>query len=144
MFHEAGAGGAREAPDGHDWLEVTALTPLELEPVELLVAPELVELVASDEVPVPGELEVVVAAAGVADWVTELRASAGSWPVTSTTVMSIHTARNRATDPPITRARIRRTRARRSSLNLMPSCLVMAAASSRAIATACERRKKTV
>ena len=40
--------------------------------------------------------------------------------------MSIHTARNRATDPPITRARILRTRARRSSLNLMPSCLVMA------------------
>jgi hypothetical protein len=125
VFREAGAGGAREAPDGHDWLEVTALTPLEPEPVELLVAPELVELVASDEAPVPDELE-VVAAAGVADWVTAVRASAGSWPLTSTTVMSIHTARNRATDPPITRARIRRTRARRSALNLMPSCLVMA------------------
>jgi hypothetical protein len=126
----------RERADGHDWLEVTELTPPEPEPVELLVAPELVEpvellaapapvelLVASEPVEL-GELEVVVA--GVAARVAVLRASAGSCPVTSTTVMSIHTARNSAIDPPITRARILRTRARRSSLSLSPSCLVMA------------------
>ncbi len=116
------AGGAREAPDRHDWLEVTALTPSDPDPVEVLVAPELLELVASDASPElvePVELEMV--AAGVAVWVTALRASAGSWPVTSTTVMSIHTAKNRATDPPTTRARILRTRAWRASLSLSPS-----------------------
>jgi hypothetical protein len=55
-----------------------------------------------------------------------LRANAGSWPVTSTTVITIHTARKSATDPPMTRARILRTRARRACLILMPSSLVMA------------------
>jgi hypothetical protein len=40
-------------------------------------------------------------------------------------VINIHTARNSATDPPMTRARILRTRARRASLILMPSSLVM-------------------
>jgi hypothetical protein len=34
--------------NAHDWLEVTGLTPLELEPVALLVAPELVEPVELD------------------------------------------------------------------------------------------------
>jgi hypothetical protein len=135
----ARAGGEGKAPDGHDWLEVTALAPLDPCPVEVLLAPELVEPVELELVePVelegvePAELEVVapveleVAAAGLADTVTDLRASAGSWPVTSTTVMSSHTAKNSATDPPITRARILRTRAWRACLNLSPSSLVMA------------------
>jgi hypothetical protein len=126
----------RERADGHDWLEVTELAPLEPEPVELLVAPELVEPVELLVAPKPVELlvapkpveldELGVVVAGVVAWVTALRASAGSCPVTSTTVMSIHTARNSAIDPPITLARILRTRARRSALSLSPSCLVMA------------------
>ena len=152
----AGSGGAPERADGgHDWLEVAELKPPDPDPVGLLVAPELVEPVELDDppeseepvelddppeseepaeldVPVPASELVVgddveVAVTGVAAWVSVLRASAGSCPVTSTTVMSIHTAKNRAIDPPITRARIRRTRARRSSLSLSPSCLVMAA-----------------
>ena len=162
VLRAAGSGGAREGPDAHDWLEVTELTPLDPEPVDELVAPELVEPVESDEPVEPVESEElelvpaltdpvepvepldVVVTAGVAAWVCVLRASAGSWPVTSTTVMSIHSARNRATDPPITRARILRTRARRASLSLIPSSLVMARESSRPIARACEARKKTV
>jgi hypothetical protein len=111
---------------------VTELAVPEPEPVELLVAPELVDPVESDEpvelaVPVePVELVEPVVVAAVAVGVSVLRASAGSCPVTSTTVMSIHTAKNSATDPPITRARILRTRARRASLSLIPSSLVMA------------------
>jgi hypothetical protein len=117
-----GTGAERKRPDAHDWLEVTELTPPE-EPVELLVAPELVETVALDEV--VSLLPEVVVVTGVAAWVSVLRASAGSWPVTSTTVMSSHAARNRATEPPMTRARILRTRARRGSLILVASSLVM-------------------
>jgi hypothetical protein len=114
---------------------VTGLSPLEdepaEEPVELLVAPGLVDAVALVEpaaTPVLVLVVVPVAALVVAvvdAWVC-VRASAGSWPVTSTTVITIHTARNSATEPPMTRARILRTRARRASLILMPSCLVMA------------------
>ncbi len=160
VLRAAGSGGAREGADAHDWLEVTELTPLEPEPVDVLVAPELLEPVESDELVEPVESEEppelvsaltdplepldVVVTAGVDAWVSVLRASAGSWPVTSTTVMSIHTARNSATDPPITRARILRTRARRASLSLIPSSLVMSTESNRAIARACEARKKTV
>jgi hypothetical protein len=152
VLRALGCGGARKRPDGHDWLEVTELVlpdpEPEPEPVEVLVAPELVEPVESDEPVEPDDpvvpddpldplepvepLEVVAPVApvellfvAVAAWVTVLRASAGSCPVTSTTVMSIHTARNSATDPPITRARTLRTRARRASLSLIPSCLVM-------------------
>lgn len=95
------------------------------EPAELDVPVELEVPVAASELVVGDDVEVAVT--GVAACVSVLRASAGSCPVTSTTVMSIHTAKNRAIDPPITRARIRRTRARRSSLSLSPSCLVMAA-----------------
>jgi hypothetical protein len=109
---------------------VTGLSPLEdepaEEPVELLVAPGLVDAVALVE-PAATPVLVLVAALVVAvvdAWVC-VRASAGSWPVTSTTVITIHTARNSATEPPMTRARILRTRARRASLILMPSCLVM-------------------
>jgi hypothetical protein len=40
-------------------------------------------------------------------------------------VITIHTAKNRAIEPPMTRVRILRTRARRASLILMPSSLVM-------------------
>ena len=139
---------------------MTELTPLEPEPVDVLVAPELLEPVESDELAEPVESEEplelvsaltdplepldVVVTAGVDAWVSVLRASAGSWPVTSTTVMSIHTARNSATDPPITRARILRTRALRASLSLIPSSLVMSTESIRPIARACEARKKTV
>jgi hypothetical protein len=136
---EAGAGAERERPDAHDWLEVTGLSPLEDEPVELLVAPELVDAVALVEPAVlPVVVPVVVApavelvVAAVAAWVCVLRASAGSWPVTSTTVITIHTARNSATEPPMTRARILRTRALRASLILMPSSLVMAVSIRRA------------
>jgi hypothetical protein len=133
VLRRVAAGGAREGPDAHDWLEVTELTLPEPEPVDVLVAPELVEPVESDdplevaEPADPVEVEVVapLVVPAVAAWVTVLRASAGSCPVTSTTVMSIHTAKKRATDPPITRARILRTRARRTSLSLMPSSLVM-------------------
>lgn len=141
---------------------MTPLAPLELlEPVELLTAPVLPELVAlpvpvsepvdsseldelselplevaeSSEAP---ELVVVVAAVEV---VAVLRASAGSWPVMSTTAISDHTAMNNATEPPITRARIVRTRARRASLILMPSSLVMGPGSDRCVAAACEVRK---
>jgi hypothetical protein len=149
LLRASGRGGAREGPNGHDWLEVTELAlpdpDPDPEPVDVLVAPELVVPVESDEPVEPVEVvapvepdepvEVVAPVApvdpvellfvAVAAWVTVLRASAGSCPVTSTTVMSIHNARNRATDPPITRARILRTRARRASLSLIPSCLVM-------------------
>ncbi len=114
-----------ECPGAHDWLEVAALTLPEDAPVELLVAPELVEPVVALD-PEPPVLVALVVVAGTAAWVAVLRASAGSWPVTSTTVINIHTARNSATDPPMTRARILRTRARRACLILMPSCLVMA------------------
>jgi hypothetical protein len=96
-------------------------------PVELLVAPELVELLVAPELVEPVEPvagEVAVAAAVVTVWV--LAASAGSCPVTSTTVMRSQTAMKSATDPPTTRARRRRTRARRASLSLSPSSLVMA------------------
>jgi hypothetical protein len=108
---------------------VTGLSPLEDEPVELLVAPELVDAVALVEPAAAPVVELVVVpallVAAVAVWVCVLRASAGSWPVTSTIVINIHTARNSATDPPMTRPRILRTRARRASLILMPSSLVM-------------------
>jgi hypothetical protein len=130
VLRRAWSGGAREGPNGgHDWLEVTELAPLGLDPVEVLVAPELVEPVALETPPKPGVAEVVVAevvVAGVAAVVSVLRASAGSCPVTSTTVMRIQTAKNNAIDPPTTRARILRTRSRRCSLSLSPSCLVMA------------------
>jgi hypothetical protein len=128
-------GPERERPDAHDWLEVTELSPLEDEPVELLVAPELVEGVALVEPALAPVVEplvapllepLVAAVAAVVAWLCVLRASAGSWPVTSTMVINIHTARNSATEPPMTRARILRTRARRASLILIPSSLVMA------------------
>ena len=96
------------------------------------MAPELVDAVALVEPAAAPVVELVVVpvaalvVAAVAAWVCVLRASAGSWPVTSTTVINIHTARNSATEPPMTRARILRTRARRASLILMPSSLVMA------------------
>jgi hypothetical protein len=144
----ARAGVTHESTDGHDWPEVTPLTPAEPEPVDELVAPELVDPVelalVAPELVEPVELVVAVAVAGVAACVTALRASAGSCPVTNTTVMSIHTAKNSAIDPPITRARILRTRARRASLSLSPSFLVMSAESGRAIAGPCEPRKKSV
>jgi hypothetical protein len=89
--------------NAHDWLEVTGLTPLELEPVALLVAPELVEPVELDPPlepleplepveaePLPEPVEPVaplvpvvpvvraLVVAVVADWVSVLRARAGS------------------------------------------------------------------
>lgn len=137
----------RESPRAHDWLEVTALSPLEPvellapleapEPVELvapLEPPELVELVEPVEpveavvpeplLPEPLVAEVVgveVVAAAV------LLASAGSCPVISTTAINAQTAMNSATEPPTTRARSILTRARRASLIFIPSCLVMGA-----------------
>ncbi|MGZ4167139.1 MAG: hypothetical protein ACXVR1_11270 [Solirubrobacteraceae bacterium] len=101
-----------------------------LEPVDTDALPEPVDAelpAAVDPVPVAPLVPLLMAlvAAVVDDWAGVLRARAGSWPVTSTTVITIHTAKNRATEPPITRARILRTRARRASLILMPSTLVM-------------------
>ena len=124
---------------GHDWLEVTALPALEPAPVDELVAPELPELVDVVEVPAPvavvasselpepavSPVAVVVPVSAATLTVVVLRASAGSWPVISTTAINDHTARNRATDPPTTRERIIRTRAWRACRILIPSSLVM-------------------
>jgi hypothetical protein len=86
----ARTGPPREGPDTHDWLEVTELTPLEpepeLEPVDVLAAPELAapELaepeLAAPELAEPEPVEVVepVVVVVAADWVRDLRASAGS------------------------------------------------------------------
>jgi hypothetical protein len=91
----ARTGPPREGPDTHDWLEVTELTPLEpepeLEPVDVLAAPELAapelaepELAAPElaapELAEPEPVEVVepVVVVVAADWVRDLRASAGS------------------------------------------------------------------
>ena len=116
---------------------VGLVEPLALEPLELVVG--LVE--PADAVPVVAELPepaevLLVVVAWPEDWVSVLRASAGSWPVTSTTVISTHTVRNRATDPATTRVRIMRTRARRASLILIPSSLVMDAQSRGGVAVA--------
>jgi hypothetical protein len=122
------AGGERVQAVGHDWLEVTALPALELEPepVEELVAPTLPELVELPElvVVVVGVVVAVVVPTAVLTVAVRL-ASAGSWPVMSTTAMSDHTARKSATEPPTTRERIIRTRARRCARILFPSSLVM-------------------
>jgi hypothetical protein len=102
---ETGLGDEREGANAHDWLEVTGLTPLEPEPVELLVAPELVAPVELDAplesleplepveaevppepvdpvlveplAPLPPALTLLVVAV-VADLVSVLRARAGS------------------------------------------------------------------
>jgi hypothetical protein len=82
--------------DGHDWLVVTLLAPALLAPA--LVAPLVV-------------VEPVLVLA-----VAVLRASAGSWPVTSTTAISAQAAMNRVTAPAAIRRRIiliRAVRARR-------------------------------
>jgi hypothetical protein len=93
----------------HDCLVVTLLTaldPLELfetlEPLELLATLEPVELV---EVSEPLETVAVLC-----------DASAGSWPLTSSTAISAHVARNSATAPVATRRLIVRVRARRACL----------------------------
>jgi hypothetical protein len=94
---------------------------LELEPeleleVEVEVEPE----------PVEPELLVVVVVLGVeatvvADEPVEaLRASAGSWPDTSTIVIISQAATNSATAPEITRRRILRARAARSARSAWP------------------------
>jgi hypothetical protein len=57
--------------------------------------------------------------------VATFRASAGSCPVIRTTAISDQTAKNRATEHPMARLRIRRTRARRISLIRMASEEVM-------------------
>jgi len=100
---------------------VTLLTvppelPLELELEELLDC--VLEL---DVDPVDPELEVVtVLVAGVeldATVVADERlASAGSWPDTSTTVISSHAATNSATAPPTMRRRIMLARLSRAPL----------------------------
>jgi hypothetical protein len=99
---ETGLDDEREGANAHDWLEVTGLTPLEPEPVELLVAPELVAPVELDApleplepveaevppepvdpvlveplAPLPPALTLLVVAV-VADLVSVLRARAGS------------------------------------------------------------------
>jgi hypothetical protein len=74
--------------DGHDWLVVTLLAPPLLAPA--LVAPLVVV-----------EPVLVLALA-----VAVLRASAGSWPVTSTTAISAQAAMNNVTAPAAIRRRI--------------------------------------
>jgi hypothetical protein len=108
---------------------VTLLTPLEpeleLEPtVDPELTPELEPVLELD--PDDPELLVVVVAAGVdatvvADEAVEaLRASAGSWPDTSTIVIISQAATNSATAPEITRRRILRARAARSARSAWP------------------------
>jgi hypothetical protein len=102
---------------------VTALTPellaepaveldvvgLALVVVELAAGVDVVELAAG--VVVAGVVVVVVAERTVA---VRCRASAGSWPVTSSSVMSIQRATNMASEAAITRRRIIWTRASRA------------------------------
>ena len=107
------------APEPAEPVELDEL--VSLLPVAVAALPDVVAVLAAAVAVLP---EVVVVT-GDAAWVSVLRASAGSWPVTSTTVMSSQAARNRATEPPMTRARILRTRTRRASLNLIASSLVM-------------------
>ena len=94
LFGGWGEGGA------HDWLVVTLLTPLlellfwELD--ELSLEPEDDDA-SPDVVDVPEvEVEAVEAAA-------DFFANAGSWPETSTTVISNQLATNRATAPAMMR-----------------------------------------
>jgi hypothetical protein len=92
---------------------------LELVPVLELVSAPVLEPVLE---PVPA-LEVVVwpAVRVVAVWL----ASAGSWPVTSISVISSQTATNRATAPAITRRRMVLTRALRFCLIAIASAGLM-------------------
>ena len=67
-----------------------------------------------------GWAELVVVVAGCAELVATVvvlrDASAGSWPLTSSTAISAHVARNSATAPAATRRLIVRVRARRACL----------------------------
>jgi hypothetical protein len=102
---------------------VTELVALELEPVFVLVAGlELVALFVPVTVLVP-VLEAVAGAAMAA--VVVWRASAGSWPVTSISVISSQVAMNRASAPATTRRRIIRTRALRICLIAIASTGLM-------------------
>jgi hypothetical protein len=114
---------------------VTLLEPMPDEllpefPLELVPLPELVVplgslavglLVAVVDEPLP-EDAAGLALVLVVDPAVELvrAASAGSWPETSTTAISSHTARNSATAPLSTRRRIMRIRAARASLIACP------------------------
>jgi hypothetical protein len=106
------------APGGHDWLEVTALSPEpppleEVVPEELPVLAEL-ESPLPDELalPLPEELVLPLPEAVVVAWADLVcRARAGSCPVTKTTVISSQVATNSASAPATTRRRIMRTRA---------------------------------
>jgi hypothetical protein len=107
---------------------VTELVP-ELEPVEpvlVLVAPVLEPVALFVLVPV---LEPVLEAVPVFElvvWaVVVWLASAGSWPVTSISVISSQVATNRATAPAITRLRMVRTRALRACLIAIASAGLM-------------------
>lgn len=69
---------------------------------------------------------VVVVEVVVVDVASRSLDSAGSLPVTRLTVISTHMTANRATEPLITRRRIRRMRASRACLILVASVEVMA------------------
>jgi hypothetical protein len=123
----------------HDWLEVTGLEVLPLLPVLEDVAPVLLAAVLVLEF----EL-VVVFVFDLADWlavwvtadlVLVWLASAGSWPVTSITVIRSQVATNRATAPAITRWRIARTRAARAARMLAAWVEVMSASCAGSVAT---------
>jgi hypothetical protein len=117
---------------------VTELVP-ELEPVEpvlVLVAPVLEPVALFVLVPV---LEPVLEAVPVFElvvWaVVVWLASAGSWPVTSISVIRSQVATNSATAPAITRWRIARTRAARAARMPAACAEVMEASCARSVAT---------
>jgi hypothetical protein len=92
----------------HDCLVVTLLV--------VVVVAGCAELVVA----LVGWAELVVVVAGCAEVVATVvvlrDASAGSWPLTSSTAISAHVAKNRATAPVATRRLIVRVRARRACL----------------------------
>jgi hypothetical protein len=91
-----------------------------LEPLELLETLEPVELSSVVVAPVPLPDVVAVEGAGCAELVATVvvlrEASAGSRPLTSSTAISAHVARNSAAAPVATRRLIVRVRARRACL----------------------------
>jgi hypothetical protein len=148
---------------------VTGLALDEAAPVELLVPEPADEVVGVDVVVVVGVAvvvvvgvlpdvdvvtvgvvvvleapEVVVVVCAATLLVAARCASAGSWPVTSSTAMTDHTPMNSATVALRTRVRITRTRSRRVSLILAASDWVMQRASGARVAAACGGPKNDV
>jgi hypothetical protein len=105
LFDRRGGGGA------HDWLVVTLLTePPLLEPA-FVEDDELVVVTAGVDATVVPDDDVVP---------EDLLASAGSWPETSTIVISSQAATNSATEPATIRRRMLRARATRAFRSACP------------------------